>query len=159
MTPSAPRCFETLHSPLTTPFTITTSAPPPPPASDPVETQAGKVQEAQVRWREGWREGERWTSNTPHGGRWQRGDRYPRALSSLPQSLTPPPGSSSRGMVDSGDCQRRVCSLNPRPALPNFPFSLPSPPRPPSLLKLICTGHGRALVPELTDLTGQVTRQ
>lgn len=29
------------------PPTVTTSAPPPPPASDPLETQAGKVQEAQ----------------------------------------------------------------------------------------------------------------
>lgn len=50
----------------------------------------------------------------------------PRVLSSLPQSLTPPLGSASLGMVDSGYCQGRVCSLNPRPTLPNFPLSLPS---------------------------------
>lgn len=64
------------------------------------------------------------------GGRGLR-ERYPRALSSLPQSFTPPPSSASWEMVDSGNCQRRVCSLNPRPALPNFPLSLlPNPSAP-----------------------------
>lgn len=148
-------CFEALHSPLTVPRTVTTSAPPPPPASDPLETQAGKVQEAQVRFGEGWREGERWTcSHTPHwGGRWQRGDSYPRALSSLPQSLAPTPGSASWGMVDSGNCQRGVCPLNSRPALPNFSLSLPPTP---VLSELhLCWAwkiQVSSLITELTDL-------
>lgn len=109
-----------------------------------METQTGKVQEAQVRW--GGRVAGRREMDFPHpilGGRWQRGDGNPRALSSLPQSLPPPPGSASRGMVDSGDCQRRACSLSPRPALPNLPLSLPPPT--PSLLNLFCTAHGRDL--------------
>lgn len=103
---------------------------PPPPASDPEETQAGKVQEAQVRWGQGWREGERWTSHTPHRGEVAEGSQ----ISQGPQLTAPAPhptspcGSAPGGMVDSGACQRRVCGLKPRPALANFPFSLYTPP-------------------------------
>lgn len=70
------------------PPAVTTSAPPPPPASDPLETQAGKVQEAQVRFGEGWREGERWTcSRTPHWGEVTEGRELPQG----PQLTAPDP--------------------------------------------------------------------
>lgn len=140
--PPAP-CFEALHNSLTIPPTVTTSAPPPPPASDPLETQAGKVQEAQVRWGKGGgkeRDGLVPTPHSPGGG--DRRESYPRALSSQPQFLAPLPSSASWGMVNSEGCQRRVCGLNPRPALLNFPLSLLLP-LPRSLLNLIYAAPGR----------------
>lgn len=75
---------------------------------------------------EGWREGESGLVPTSHspGGRGQREE-----LTQGPQltALVLHPTSQFSLLGNGGfwDCQRRVCSLNLRPALLNFPLSLP----------------------------------
>lgn len=146
--PLPPRPLLTLHSLLTIPPTVTTSAPPPPPASDPLETQAGKVQEAQVRWGNGGGEEEAGLVPTSHsGGRWQRGDISPGA---------PRPALQGCSLLGNGGCwgpPRKTYSLSPRPAFLNFPLSLllPTPLPIPSEPRLCWPwkSQGSPLVPEL----------
>lgn len=92
---------------------------------------------------EGWREGERWTcSHTPlPWGEVTEGRVTPGPSAHSPSPSPPPPSSASWGMVVSEGYQRRVCSLNPRPALLNFSLSLF--PTPQSLLNLIYAAPGR----------------
>lgn len=78
---------------------------------------------------EGWREGESGLVPTSHspGGTGQREEltQGPRLTAPV---LHPTSQFSLLGNGRFWDCQRRVCSFDPRPALPNFPLSLPPPP-------------------------------